>query len=81
VISVSVAKTWSELAAANDIEPSTDDTLRDDLTSDYPQTVRAALVMGAKNGVEEAKRCLDWLDPQVHAKYRIGWRWSIDRDT
>jgi hypothetical protein len=81
VISVSVAKTWSELAAANDIEPSADDTLRDDLTSDYPQTVRAALVMGAKNGVEEAKRCLDWLDPQVHAKYRIGWRWSIDRDT
>lgn len=79
-ISVSVAKTWAELAAANDIEPTADDTLRAGLTSDYPQTVRAALVMGVKNGVEEAKRCLDWLDPQVRGNYRIGWRWSIDRD-
>jgi hypothetical protein len=76
-LSVSMAKSWAELAAMNDIEPTPDGNLNPKTTRDYLQTVRAAFVMGVLNGVPEAAACLEWYEPQMMAVYPPGWRWSF----
>jgi hypothetical protein len=75
-IAIDLAKTWGELADANDVTELPDGNISRKL-GDYAQTVRAALVMGVLNGVEAAKPCLAWYDPQMMSVYSPDWRWSI----
>jgi hypothetical protein len=77
-ISVELAENWTELAKANNYENTPDGSLKKGMAADYPQTVRAALVMGVINGVTDAAPCLEWLNPELlSSSYNLSWRWSI----
>jgi hypothetical protein len=47
----------------------------------YPSYTRAALAMGARLGVAEAKPCFEWLDPEIRRHLtggvRLDYKWSV----
>jgi hypothetical protein len=71
------AKNWRELALANKLDPTTNETLDPKVDRNYAAFARAALALAVRDGVGDAAKPYQWLDAEIRGKY-IPWRWAFD---